>query len=189
MIVSIIGCGDSAKEWFKTPCDLSIGVNDCFKFGHHPDTLLIINSPVKFEPTRKNGYNDRLHTIKKTKPKKFVTNDRESWKRYFPNAEEIVLRPFHKYLRKDQICYSKTSPFVALSYAFKLGAKDIILWGVDMIDHHIYRKGTREGDFEMLEMLKFIALLNNEGVRVWIGNSQTAWNNYLRVWEPAIVEN
>lgn len=183
MTVSIVACGDSAKDWHKVPVDLSIGVNDCFKFGHHPDELLIINAPGNFQPTKKNGYQDRLSVIRKTKPNRFITNDRMSWSRYFPNAHEIHIRPFHKYNRKGEIYYSKTSPFVALSYAFNLGAKDIILWGVDMLTHHEYKAGTRSGDFELLELLKFIALLNNDGVMVWIGNKETALNNYLRVYD------
>lgn len=183
MIVSIIGCGDSAKEWYKLPVDLSIGVNDCYKFGHHPNTLLIINDPSRFQASRKNNYQDRLNTIRKTKPEKFITNDREAWKRYFPHAEEIKIRPFHKHNRKGEIYYSKTSPFVAISYAYNLGAKDIILWGVDMKTHHTYSAGTKAGDFELLELLKYIALLNNGGVRVWIGNNETALNNYLMVYE------
>src|SRR5687768_13636855 len=93
MTVSIIACGPSAKEWYKTPCDLSIGVNDCLKFGHEVDWLCVVNVPSKFTPKAKNGHTDRLFTITSSKPKKFLCHNGQ-WKQWFPSAELLQLHPF-----------------------------------------------------------------------------------------------
>jgi hypothetical protein len=65
MICSVVAVGDSAKDWYKTPCDISIGVNDVLKHGHDVDQLLIINFPRKFTP-------DRMHNILTSKAKAVV---------------------------------------------------------------------------------------------------------------------
>lgn len=184
MIVSIIACGDSAKEWYKTPCDLSIGVNDCFKFGHQVDYLLCLNAPGMFQPRKKNNYQDRLPIIKQSKPKKFITC-LEGWKNHFSFTEVEMVNPrlFGKHFSKGTLYHAKTSPFCAMSYAFNLGAKDIILWGVDFLNHGTLKPGKRETQFEIEEYVRFADIIEKQGTKVWIGNSETALNKYFGVWK------
>lgn len=182
-IVSIIGCGDSAKEWVNTPCDLSIGVNDCFKFGHQVDYLLCFNPPWKFQPRKQNGYQDRLSVMKQSKPKKFITC-LDDWKKYFLFTEVEMIDPrlFGKHFNKGTVYHAKTSPFAAMSYAFNMGAKDIILWGVDFLNHSELQPGKRETEFEIEEYVRFAKIIEEHGTRVWIGNSETELNKYFEVW-------
>lgn len=179
--VSIIGCGDSAKEWFKTPCDLSIGVNDCLKWGYEVDYLMCLNAPWKFQARKENGYQDRLTIIKKSRPQKFITC-LEEWRKYWFEVEMIDPRLFGKRLVNGQLYHAKTSPFCAMSYAFNLGAKDIILWGVDFINHGTMKPGKRETEFEIEEYARFADMIGKHGTKVWIGNSETALNKYFEVW-------
>lgn len=182
MIVSIIGCGNSAKEWFNTPRDLSIGVNDCFKFGYQVDYLMCLNAPWKFQARKENGYQDRLSVIKQSKPQKFITC-LEEWKKHFGDYAEMVNpRLFGKHLVKGNLYHAKTSPFCAMSYAFNLGAKDIILWGVDFLDHGTLKPGMRDTEFEIEEYVRFADLIEKQGTKVWIGNSDTALNKHFEVW-------
>ena len=181
MTVSIVACGPSAKEWHKVPCDLSIGVNDCFKFGHNVDYLVVVNAPHKFEPSDKNGNTDRLQIIRESKPKRFFSHDRR-WLKYFANAELLTLKPVLGMARKNRVLHSKTSPFIAVSIAFNAGAKDIILWGIDFKDHPDIKGKLMSHELEQYRRL--FASLNNQGVHCWVGSKESVLSKYLPVWKP-----
>lgn len=181
MIVSVVACGQSAKEWCKTPCDISIGVNDCFKFGHDTDYLICVNAPFKFEPRVNNGWTDRKQTILSSRAR-FLTNLRDEWKKYRSDAEAIHITRFGKQARKGNTYFSKTSPFIAMSYAYNLGATDIILWGVDFVDHPDFKEGKRSTDFEIEEYKRFADLISKD-CRVWIGSENTGLSKYFKVWQ------
>jgi hypothetical protein len=183
--VFIVGCGDSAKDWFKTPHDYSIGVNDCAKFGKDPNVLVLVNAPHKFQPTKENGYQNRLATIKATKPQEVITNDRGSWAKHFNcNVEGVRLAPFWKYFNRGMLYYSKTSTFVAISYAFNIGAEKIVIWGCDLMNHPHFPVKDRETQFEMEQYGKLIAHIQEAGTEVYIGNQNTFLSKYLEVYKP-----
>lgn len=179
MIVSIVACGPSAKEWHKTPCDLSIGVNDCVKFGHQVDWLVVVNAVGKFTAKAKNGYQDRLFTIIQSKPKRFFCHN-GAWKGYFPSAELVQLQPFRGSVKKGRIASSKTSPFVALNLAFDAGATDIIIWGVDFLNHPSVKDKLL--NYELGEYRRLFEALEKQGMRVFIGSDQTILKEYLPVY-------
>ncbi len=183
MTVSIVACGPSAKEWYKTPCDLSIGVNDCVKFGRQVDWLCVVNAPDKFTPKAKNGWTDRLFTITSSKPKKFLCHNTQ-WKKWFPEAEMLHLQPFRGSVKRFRIVFriasSKTSPFVAMNIAFHEGAKDIILWGVDFLNHPVMTDKLLER--ELIEYQRLFEALEGKGVRCWVGNDQTVLTKYLPIY-------
>jgi hypothetical protein len=179
MICTIVGCGETAKDWHNTKHDLSIGVNDCFKFGHNVDHLVVVNHPQKF----KNG---RLETISTSKPSKFLTHAPFAWKKWFPKLEEIKTTPFYfKRLLKGKILESKTSPFVAISLAFNMGADDIILFGVDFINHQHYRLGGKYFSVEYDNYIRLFEMLQAQGVRIWRGTDGSCFDNDLNKWVSA----
>lgn len=187
MTVSVIGCGDSAKEWFKTPVHMSIGVNDAFKFGHQFDYLVCVNSPLKFFPSAKNGRVDRLKTITETKPKKFYCHD-SRWKDHFANYQLLTMRPFIGKYIKGRIYSSKTSPFVAITLAASLGATEIIIWGVDMITHHKFSalapaKHQRDFDLELSYYMILFEELEKHGIKCYVGNENTVLKRYLQTYK------
>lgn len=163
MTVSIVACGESAKEWFNTPCDLSIGVNDCLKWGREVDWLVVVNAPQKFR-------GQRWDTIINSKPKRFICHN-GAWKRQFPNAELAVLHPFRGSVKKGKIYFSKTSPFVAMNLAYEAGATDIILWGVDFLNHPKVKDKMLKD--ELVAYSRLIEALKNKGVNVWLGSDQS----------------
>lgn len=173
MTISIVGCGQSAKEWFNTPCDLSIGVNDCVKFGHEVDWLVVVNAPQKFR-------NGRLETIHSSKPKRFLCHN-GAWKRNFPDAELLQLHPFRRTVKKGKITFSKTSPFVAINLAYSAEATDIILWGVDFLNHPNVKDKMLER--ERIEYSRLFAAIQNKGVRIWVGSPETVLKDELMVWQ------
>jgi hypothetical protein len=170
MVAIIVGCGPTGKNWFNTPYDLSIGVNDCAKFGKDPDWLVVINR--KFSP-------DREKTIKGTKAKKVFTTIKY-WKEYFKNAEDLRLQQFGKYLKKGHVYSSKTSPFVALSLAFNAGAKNVILWGVDLNSHPVVKDKLK--NYELRQFEKFCRELAKQGTQVWVSSEESALSNFLPIW-------
>lgn len=174
MTVAIIGAGASAEGWGKNKFDLSIGVNDCYKFGYHPDQLVLVNFERKFLP-------NRLKTILATRPQKVWTHT-STWKRHFNNAEIIKLSPFNGYVRNGMVYSSKTSPIVAISLAYKQGATEIVLYGVDMLNHQAYRVGTKHGDHEIKNYLKFFNELMKKGIQVWLGARGSVFENKLPLW-------
>lgn len=179
MICSIVACGTSASEWFKTPCDLSIGVNDCVKYGHQVDYLVVVNAPDKFIARAKNGFTDRLATITNSSPKRFFCHN-QNWKPYFPKAELLALKPFSGSLTAGRVYKSSTSPFVAITLAFAEGAKDIILWGVDFLNHPNIKNKLLSR--QVSEYKRLFDALERKGVNTWLGRSGTVFDNYLRLW-------
>lgn len=180
MTVSIVGCGPSAKDWHKVPCDLSIGVNDCVKFGHQVEWLVVVNAVNKFTPKAKNDWTDRLFTIQQSKPKRFFCHN-GAWKQYFPNAELLQLQPFRGSVKKFRIAFSKTSPFVALHLAYQENPTDIILWGVDFLNHPNVKDKLLKT--ELSEYKRLFDALEGKGIRVWIGSPDTVLREYLPVFK------
>jgi hypothetical protein len=163
VIVSIIGCGDSAKDWHKVPCDYSLGVNDAFKFGYAFDGIILANWPVKFP-------SHRLNIIKNT-PVKTCFASVDQWSTWFPNMVKIRLNTWDGHLypeRKDEFTCSQTSPIIALSMAYKMGAKDIILWGVEFSTHNLFHKDNPQTKNELRAYKGIIDSLKREGVNVWL---------------------
>lgn len=174
MTTAIIGAGESARYWGRNQFDLSIGVNDCFKFGYQPDQLVLINFERKFNP-------QRLKTILATRPQKVWTHT-STWKRHFSNAEVIKLCPFNGFVRNGLIYSSKTSPLVALSLAVIQGASEIIVFGIDMLNHPSYRQGTKQGDHEIKIYLKFFEQLEKRGIKVWRGAHGSVFDSALPLY-------
>lgn len=180
MTTAIIGCGQSAQHWGESKFDLSIGCNDAGKWGYSLDQLVIVNFKSKFDKTR-------LETILKTKAKVFIHTS--TWKKDIPSANTIKLTLFNGKVRDGFIYHSKTSPFVAISLAVKQGANDIVLYGIDMLNHKAYRQGTRAGDYEIKTYLKFFEELKKQGVRVWLGTTGSCFDNVLPLFKSDGVED
>lgn len=173
MIVSVVACGASAQYYDGS--GFSIGVNDAFKWGHKLNFLLVVNHPTKFrsEP-------ERFDTITQSKPEKFISHS-SAWRTWFPNLELIRLYTYHSRADKFRIYHSQTSPFVAISYAVTMGATDIILWGVDFIDHKIFRAESKKQRYEVDVYHQFINSISKHGVRVWLGAEGSALE--LPLWK------
>lgn len=177
MVISIVACGDTASEWHKVPCDLSIGVNDAWKFGRPTDWLLSCNWPQKFAT-------HRLNIIKESTPKQFYSNV-EQWRAFFPGMIKIRLNSWDGHLYKnrlDEFSHAHTSPFIAMSMAYKHGATDIILWGVEFINHSTYDQHNPQTRYEVKTYRGMIESLAKEGVKVWLGKEGSLLEEFVPVW-------
>lgn len=173
MTVDIVATGQSSQNWKRH--DFAIGVNDCWKLGKETDALVVCNRPEQFK-------GDRFEIIKNSKPKEFYSH-KSNWSEWFPKWKKLNLAPWYGTINPGQVYNSDTSPFIAISLAYTLGAKTIILWGVDFINHHLYNPGNPETKKEIVRYLELIAALNEKGVEVYLGASGTAFDNLLSVYD------
>lgn len=176
--INIIGCGESAKLWDGT--GLSIGVNDCEK--HLPvDFLVIVNAPQLFrsEP-------DRMEVMKKTKAR-VITNMPEEWGRYFQKVHEIKDHEFRRWSGSfkngnSTTYFAETSPFVAMSVAYNMGASEIRLYGVDFNSHKMFKPGIPGLDAEVQRYLSFSSEVRKKGCEVRV-TRQSFLSKFMEVIE------
>src|SRR5690606_14880900 len=103
-----------------------------------------------------------------------------AWRQWYPMMTPIKLRSFWGRANRKHIYHSETSPFVAMSLAFHLGATDIILWGDDFVNHSIVREGCKKQQREVENYQAFIKSLEAQGTKVWCGDEGSALN--LAIW-------
>jgi hypothetical protein len=129
----ILGCGDSGYQYRSQPDDYVYGVNDAGKFGHPLDTLVFINRPSQFSK-------ERLDIIANTRVSRVLClhTNTVHWDKYFPFCEKLPMlerwRSAGRYYR-EKVYHTENSPFTALSLAIHEGYTEIVLFGVDFVDH------------------------------------------------------
>jgi hypothetical protein len=184
---TIVATGNSSQNW--TPNGYSIGVNDAWKFGKPTDGLLICNRPQQFS-------SERLKTITDSKPKHFYSN-MSNWAGYFDyfdkskasrhkklysNNPELPTLKFMQWsgtLYPDAVFYSNSSPIIALTLAYNLGAKEIILWGVDFKNHHLFHEGNLQTKKEVQAYLEVFECLREKGVSIYRGADGSVFDGLL----------
>lgn len=176
-LFTIVACGQSAENWI--PRGHTIGVNDAWKWGKPTDSLLVCNRPQEFTK-------ERLQVITSSTPKTFYSH-KSNWAYAFPEWKKLPRMEnwgtTGKYLMKDRTYYSDTSSFIAISLAHNLGAKDIILWGVDMMNHWVFNSNNPYRDKEVGRHMELIEALKGEGVSVWLGKEGTAFDDKLKIYD------
>lgn len=129
-MVAVIGLGDSLKEYKPGGYELSIGVNDVWRY-IKTEALVVLDYPKVFTP-------ERLNVINKSTPNDFfsqivVWDVRSDFRKIdiipgYPDREvNLNIAGFYK---------SFCSPFVAVQIAYKIyKAQEIHLFGVDLVNH------------------------------------------------------
>lgn len=172
MIWTVVASGDSAKGWI--PRGTTIGVNDCLKWGRDTDILILVNAPGKFK--------ERLNIIKQSKAR-VLTNSLNMWRPYFKDCQKIErLISFNGKILKNFVYMSQTSPIIAISYAIKQGATEIVMYGVDFLNHRRWAKGTKNGDRECKVYERFFKECERLNIKIYLGSTGTAFDNYLPLW-------
>jgi len=136
--IIVCGLGPSITQLKEDHGLITIGVND---IGRHftPDHHFLQDRPDSFK-------DDRLDVILATKPKRhrYVSSAFEHlWKPHFDSFVRCGLHPISSYERlpgwdhggQYLLHEGAGTPFVATSLAAFLGASEIGLVGVDMVDH------------------------------------------------------
>ncbi len=178
MTCHILACGPSGEFYKRQPDDFVIGVNDAGKWGHKIDELVFINRPRHFLATKYQA--DRLQIIKATKVTQIVTvrDLTEKWKEYFPTTHVYQLPNIVKWHGKIDpgVFYcTNNSPFTAMSYALTLGFTDIILHGVDFVDHRWIKAPEAAPAYSEFAMRSI-----HLGCAIWKGHKMSRLN--LPIW-------
>lgn len=174
-MVSIIALGESASQ-FDGKGD-TLGVNDAWRH-FHTDILLVCDPPNRFTPERRKIITD-------SKPRLFISNQLPWMRHFMPEDNADRIRPSMRYnelffsdgrkmrfspwkglFNTDRVHYSLTSPFVAINLAYKLGYKEIVLWGVDFKTHKSYKHGSLGLETEKRRYKELITALAGIGVSV-----------------------
>ena len=138
MIIDVLALGESIKDYDNNSKNIRIGVNDTNKFFpcHH---LVVINSISGFLPERRRyikGTDSHVHTIEN------LEHETKTNVNLVSSYKMIYIKKKGKEIDIDNDFYhSRTSPFVAVHLAFKMGAKIIRCFGVDLQTHHAYSNG------------------------------------------------
>lgn len=175
MTIHVLGLGETLED-FEHDGNITIGVNDIHSY-FCSDYVVCIDEPRAF-PDKK-----RLNTIQQTKCKGFYSH-LDCWKHLenFNKIELISPRGSVENLDSEGFCYSISSPFVACVLAYKMGAKKIVLWGVDFMSHpeiNSHRRDKAIADFKRLNEA-FI----QRGVQMFVGDSFSYLSTFLPVWNP-----
>lgn len=172
MTTHVLGLGESLKE-YKTDSNLTIGVNNIHSFVK-TDYVVCIDQPHVFKE-------DRLNTILKTKCKGFYShidkwNHLDNFNLIKFNSGRGTLNGFDS----DKFCYSNNSTYVAVVLAYKLGAKNIVLHGVDFRTH----KNFRGNSFKraIMDFRNLSIELNRRGVNLFVGSDWSALSEFLPLW-------
>lgn len=176
MIVSVVACGQTAKDWHLTAHDYSIGLNDAFKFGHTFNALCIFNHRSKFS-------RERQDIILKTRPVKLYTNCL-SWVDFFPDHLKCKTRSWDGILRNDitRLMSTNTGPFICMSLAYCLGATKIILWGVEFVNHWLMNPANPETRMELRQYRQLVEALKKVGVETYLGAKGSLLEEFLPIY-------
>lgn len=184
----IIACGQSAKDWEPLEGYHSIGVNDCFKWGKPTDHLIVCNRPSQFTASR-------YQTIINSTPKYFYTQC-DAWEKFVVNRQnrksrlvsnnpsypEIRFLQWSGHLYPDTVFYNQTSPFIALSLALHFGAREIVMYGCDFVDHKIYNSGNPGTKTEVQVYMDLIQEMEKQGCNVFLGANGTAFDKLISIY-------
>ena len=156
MVINVIGLGNSAHRYNGK--GISIGVNDCWSI-HPCDYVVCVDKPERF-----NDEPDRLVTIKASKPILFFSH-LDEW--MFMNGFIQMNLASHRGDLSEidtKYPYSISSSYCAVGIAYKLGAKQIDIYGVDMNDHKTIKDAIK--DSEVRRFRELFKVLQGKGVRV-----------------------
>lgn len=86
-------------------------------------------------------------------------------------------------LYPDAVFYSNSSPIIAITLAYQLGAKEIILWGVDFRNHHLFNEGNLQTKREVQAYLEVFECLREKGVSTYRGADGSVFDNLIPMHE------
>ena len=175
MVCSVIGLGKSA-EGYENKGEQAIGVNDAYKI-YPVDYLICVDPPVRFNKKR-------LATIRNSSPIEFLSHYSE-WASFMPMFRQIKLAPIRfdlRYLDSDLYCYSDNSPFVAVVHAYKMGASEIVMYGVDFVDHPALNKDEHHNKRILKMYFELSKELARRNVKLYVSSNLSLLSQVLPIY-------
>lgn len=141
--IVVCGCGTSLLDFKEHHTDfITIGVNDVPAL-FEPSYLLVTDTPVRF-------HNDRRRAIVNNSKSEYLFTCSNGWKH--PNIVRFNLgsRGFANLDNPNKVDHFLNSPYVGINIAYKMGAKNIAITGVDFTDGHFY--SPKDGEHSLSRM-------------------------------------
>lgn len=171
--IHVIGKGES-KEFFKHDGNITIGVNDVNKWIKTDHIVMIDPMNIHYEGQETYMTSNAMFWSQLEENRTFVKN--------FTKIELARGRGVVDDFDSDKFVYSITSPFVAVHLAYKLGAKHIVMWGVDFNTHECFDTDSLRNralkDFGNLRKK-----LNERGCKLYVGNEISMFSSILPIFE------
>lgn len=170
--IEVLGLGPTLRH-YKPNNNETIGVNDIFAF-HRVDYLIVMDLPGSFTP-------DRFHIIVNSTPKRFYSNYLD-WDimPYFHYAPRAPRSADLSYLDTDFLPFHVDSTFSAVCLAYKLGAKRIIMHGVDLKDHPRLKPYWEQGIIQEVYMQLWKELYERH-VDLLVGSRESPLSKFIPV--------
>jgi len=167
--IIVCGLGPSLARLRPDHGCITIGVNDIGRW-FTPDHHYVMDRVDSFIKTSEGRGYDRLKVITDTVPKRYRfigTGFEAEWKRYFgddyirvppQNCSMATALPDWTHGLLQRLHAGAGTPFTAVSLAGLLGAKEVGMIGVDMVDHPRVKDGDIPGwNLQYGKMVEFLA--------------------------------
>lgn len=176
MRASVLGMGSSllAYKEIDHKNDIIVGVNDVGKH-HKLDYLILVDPPTRFNK-------ERLSVIINTDAS--IITIFPEWERHFKFiylVKPAQVRSDLSLLDSDYYVYSISSPFVAAVHAYKLGASEIVMYGVDFTTHKALSKPDKLKKIQR-DFYNLMLELKKRNVGLYIGSPESALNGFIPVY-------
>lgn len=172
MKAAVIGLGPTYKFCNPDDYDITITVNDGQR-NYKTDYVVCVDFKHRFDP-------DRLKYIEGAECKGFYSQFRE-WDN-IKNFKHIRLQRGSD-LDGPNYDSSTNSTYVACVLAYKLGAKQIVTWGVDFTDTHKFFKHKHNRDNAVREFKTLADRMKKKEVTLYVGNRFSRLYEVLPLWK------
>lgn len=173
-LIHVLGLGESLDN-YSPDGNSTIGVNDIHS-RIKTDYVVCVDHPKAFTP-------DRLTTIYQTGCKGFYSQV-IAWDRV-KNFKLIEFAPGRGRLLEldsEKFCYSSSSPYVACVLAYKLGAKQIVMHGVDFRTHKNFEAFNKQESLKK-DFKNLSKELKRRGIQLFVGSDWSMLSEFLPVWK------
>lgn len=164
--VDVIGLGPSANLW-RPGEHYSIGVNDCWRHGK-TDRLVVVNDFRK-EPHREKY-------IITADPPDGLWSHLRLWREH-PRFQFLQMRQYFRRVEPGVVYKSGfSSPFIAMSMAVAMGAQQVVLYGVDFVDHPMFNAANNNAILsrEVQLYCMFSETVAQKGIKIQIASNYGA---------------
>ena len=173
--IHVLGTGPSLK-YYKPDVNTTIGVNDIWKY-HKTDHVVCVDMPKRFNK-------ERLKVIVECDPLVFMTCYPDAWEP-LRNVKGLKLAPIRGSVdtltNPKQICFSNNSAFVATVMAYHLGAKEIVLYGVDFTGHHDLSQPQKQKR-AIQDFVKLLHALDKRGVKLMVSSKDSLLSTKMPIY-------
>lgn len=172
----VLGLGKSLSEYKPQENDICFGVNDIWQY-HKTEYVVCLEKPT----VQRSITPEKLQVLKECKPSIFYTNE-SGWEKYHKLRVNKIKLDRTIRLKPDVVPCSNNSPFVAVALAARHGFNNIVLYGVDFLDHWQLSapkiKSKIINDYQKLneELLK-------KNITLYVGSQKSILHKILPLWK------